>query len=315
MDPITGMAIAGGVSSAIGAFGANSAAKKQEEAARLAAEMERRGYVNSLLLNEPGRFTGNQALNDINNFLGYESAPYTPVSQLLGNTTPITYKNVVKYMRQGASFDDIAGMGTLGTPGKKGLKRLIKAGLSMDQISQLQAGRQSQPQQQAAPQSSGPTGFAALENAPDYQFTLQQGTKNIGNTFAARGGAASGNALRALSEFNQGLASNQVDNFLNRRMNLVDGGSRATSNTQQAGQNYAQGYGNAQQAQGDARASGIMGVANSLANGLNGGVNNYLMGQYVKGMPQGGTGNGIAQGEWDWMYGRGQSPQSGWRNA
>lgn len=72
---------------------------------------------------------------------------------------------------------------------------------------------------------------------PGYQFVRDEGTRDIGNSFAAKGGAFSGNALRALSEFNQGLASQEVGNWWGRNRDLVGIGMTATNNISTARDN------------------------------------------------------------------------------
>jgi hypothetical protein len=151
----------------------------------------------------------------------------------------------------------------------KSIKRLTKAGLSMDQIQQLST-RQA-PQAGVAggaTQGAAPAPGTAFVDSPDYQWRLNEGQRNIGNSFAARGGAASGNALRALTDYNQGQASGEFQNWFNRRMQLSGRGDNANANVQQGANSYTQGYGQSQQQLGDARASGIMGVTNSIIGGL-----------------------------------------------
>lgn len=260
--------------SAIGGIGSANAANAQEAAARQAQNAARRNFLMQTAINEPLRNTGYQALSDINNFFGYSTPNYTTANQLASSMNPLTAKQVKQALKGGATFDQIAQMGTLGT-GNKSIKRLMKAGLTMDQITQLRNGvaqNASQGGGTGAPSQNpgGGQNFDAIWNAPDIQFQYQQGTKNAGNSFAARGGAASGNALRELSRFNQGLASQGVDNFLNRRMNLMNFGERAINNVGNAGSNYSRDYQQAQQQMGDARASGILGVTGAIQGGLSG---------------------------------------------
>lgn len=66
--------------------------------------------------------------------------------------------------------------------------------------------------------------------SPDYQWRRSEGERDIGNSFAARGGAFSGNALRALSEFNQNLASEELGSWWGRNRDLVGVGMTATNN-------------------------------------------------------------------------------------
>ncbi len=286
IDPFTGALVGGVLQAGAGIYASNQAANAQQEAAKDAEAMQRRNMLMGIQANEPLRYAGYQALGDINSFLGYQTAPYASANQLATSLTPLTSKQVKQAIKGGAGFEQLAQMGTLGT-GNKSIKRLIKAGLSMDQIQQLRTGmapQAAQPQQAAQPASDP---WNAIRNAPDYQFALSEGQRNIGNSFAARGGAASGNALRELARFGTGLADQGIDRMLQRRWDVVNGGQRAGENVQQTGSNYANYAGNAQMAQGDARASGIMGAANSVMGAVNNGFNNYYMGQYMNQMGRG----------------------------
>lgn len=60
--------------------------------------------------------------------------------------------------------------------------------------------------------------FGGFENDPGYQFRQQQGEQAINRANAARGGRLGGAALKELAGFNQGLASQEFQNFQNRRM-------------------------------------------------------------------------------------------------
>lgn len=71
--------------------------------------------------------------------------------------------------------------------------------------------------------------------SPDYNFRRAEGTRDIGNSFAARGGAASGNALRALSEYNQNMASGEFGNWWNRQAGLAGVGQSAVNQSSNLG--------------------------------------------------------------------------------
>jgi hypothetical protein len=289
-------AILGG--SAIGAiggmFGSNSAAKAQEEAAAKQQQYAQRNMLYQTALNEPGRQMGYNAMGDISAEFGYGMSPYQSAQELGQIATPMSYQNAKRYLGQGASFEDLMKMGSLSTPGKKGIKRLIKAGLTMDQITQLQATSRlpGAPQGPQGGQQPIGRGFSA---SPDYAFRKSEGMQGIGNSFAARGGAASGNALKALNEFNSNLASSEYGNWFNRRAQLAGFGQASTNNQGQAANNYAQGASQAAGNAGDARASGIMGGVNSLTGAINGGLNSWLMSKYMS-QPQGGYGGGYGIG-------------------
>jgi hypothetical protein len=113
--------------------------------------------------------------------------------------------------------------------------------------------------------------------SPGYEFMRGEGMRGIERSAAARGGAASGNALRALSQFNSGLAQQDFGNWWNRTAGLAGVGQAAQQQTAALGANMAGNVGNALMAGGEARASGIMGQANSLTGALNSGLNNYML--------------------------------------
>lgn len=104
--------------------------------------------------------------------------------------------------------------------------------------------------------------------SPDYMFRQQQGTKNIGNSFAARGGAFSGNALKALTEYNSGLAANEYGNWWQRQQGLVNTGNNAAAQTGTFGQNAANNMAVNTVGAGNAQASGILSSANAYAGAL-----------------------------------------------
>ncbi len=136
---------------------------------------------------------------------------------------------------------------------------------------------------------------------PGYNFARTEGMRGIEQSAAARGGAASGNALKALSEFNQGLASQQYGDFYNRTAARAGVGQSTSNSLANLGQNYASGVGQAYQQAGDARASGVMGTANSLANAANTGLNLWLANR-------GGYFNNNSGSPYNWGGGLGRTP-------
>lgn len=111
--------------------------------------------------------------------------------------------------------------------------------------------------------------------SPGYQFRLSEGQRGVQQSAAARGGAYSGNAMKALNDYNQGMASSEYGNWWNQQSGLAGVGQSTAANLGQLGAQNAANVGNALMAGGDARASGIMGAANSWSNALNSGVNAY----------------------------------------
>jgi len=108
----------------------------------------------------------------------------------------------------------------------------------------------------------------SFRTSPGYEFVRSEGQRGLGNSFAARGGAFSGNALRGLDQYNTGLASQEYGNWWNRGADLARIGQSATKTGVQAGQNSANNIGNLLGQQGDARASGIAAGANIWGNAL-----------------------------------------------
>lgn len=92
-----------------------------------------------------------------------------------------------------------------------------------------------------------------LENDPGYQFQLAQGQKALNASAAARGALVSGGALKAMSNYNQGLAGTSFQNAYNRALTtfqtnrsntlqglnmLIGAGQTANAEALQAGEFY-----------------------------------------------------------------------------
>lgn len=110
--------------------------------------------------------------------------------------------------------------------------------------------------------------FSSFFASPDYQFALDQGRQTVERSAAARGGLNSGNTLKALTEYGQGMASQQYGNYANRLAALAGIGQTATNSVAGYGSNMAGNVGNLMVGQGNARASGIADRANILGGTL-----------------------------------------------
>lgn len=128
-------------------------------------------------------------------------------------------------------------------------------------------------------QGAGSQDFSAFYNSPDYNFARTEGQRGLEQSAAARGGAFSGNALKALSEYNQGLASQQFGNYYNRMAGLAGIGQSATNSLAQVGSQYSGNIANLMSGIGQTRASGILGqtapwtnLLGSVAKGIGGGI-------------------------------------------
>jgi|SRR6056297_1396805 len=94
----------------------------------------------------------------------------------------------------------------------------------------------------------------AFNQSTGGQFLLDQGRRGIMGSQAAQGKLNSGATGKALTEFGQGLASTQMNNFLNQIGGLANRGAAAGANTVTALSNAA-----GAQAQGRAGAGSVIG--------------------------------------------------------
>ncbi len=127
---------------------------------------------------------------------------------------------------------------------------------------------------------------------PGYQFRLAQGQEATSRAANMGGGMISGNALKGVQDYTQGLASNEFTGAFNRfqtgRTNIYNTlagiaglGQQSLNTTAQAGTTAAQNAGNAYQAAGAATAGGIVGSANAMGGGIAGAGQGYMLSQIL----------------------------------
>ena len=152
-----------------------------------------------------------------------------------------------------------------------------------------------------------PFGMKQFTADPGYGFRLAEGQKALDRQAAARGGLISGGALKAAQRYGQEMGSQEYTNAFNRyqterqaRLNplqsLAGVGQTSVAQLGQAGQAMATGVGEAGGQAAQARASGYMGGANALSQGLNQYLN-YSQGQERNALLSraiGGGGGGMA---------------------
>lgn len=112
--------------------------------------------------------------------------------------------------------------------------------------------------------------FSGFYESPGYQFRLEEGNKAIENRLAASGRLDSGAGTKDFIRFNQGMASDEFNNFTNQLFNLAGFGQTANQSTSNALQNTGNQVGQAFANQGTVQASGIVGAANAQSNALAG---------------------------------------------
>lgn len=126
------------------------------------------------------------------------------------------------------------------------------------------------------------SGFA---NSPDYQFAVQQGTKQLDAGAAAKGNLWGGGADADRIALGQGLATQYANNYWNKISGVANQGAQAATNLGQLGQSNANAIGGYLQNSGQAAASGIAGQQNAWNNALNQIAN--AAGQYYANNPTG----------------------------
>lgn len=238
---------------------AKGAANTQAGAANAATAEQQRQYNQTRQDYAPYRQVGTGALNQLASLYGIQGYQ-------AGTSEPMTYD-------QWMATD--AGQGSIANVNYGGARTHERRQEERDRASNLAYNRYVNQfnTDNAARAATGGSGagtpdYSAFYNSPDYQFARTEGQRGVEQSAAARGGATSGNALRALSEFNQGLASQQYGNYFSRLSNLAGIGQSASNSVSQAGQNTANNVSNNLLYSGDARASGIINSANAWSTGL-----------------------------------------------
>ncbi len=115
--------------------------------------------------------------------------------------------------------------------------------------------------------------MADFQADPGFAFRMAEGQKAIERSAAARGGLGSGSTLKELTKYSQGVASDEFNNVYNRfnadrdrRFNrlasLAGIGQTANAANQQAGQSYANAYGENVTGAANAQAASAVAQAN-----------------------------------------------------
>jgi len=125
-----------------------------------------------------------------------------------------------------------------------------------------------------------PFTFKDYRESPGYKFQLKQGENAVLNNASALGGVNSGNTLKALTAYGQGLANqdfqqaynnytNNQNNIFGRLFSLTGTGQNAAANLGGFGQSYAGAVGSNLAGIGNAEAAGSVSQGNILSNLLN----------------------------------------------
>ena len=149
----------------------------------------------------------------------------------------------------------------------------------------ISALRQQQVDQQAAAAPAGQPDMGAFTESPDYRFNLAEGESAINRSLAARGRTLSGAGVKEGVRYASGMASGEFGNWFNRLSSLAGLGQAATQSTAAAGANAANNISQNHLFAGQSRANGYMQTGQAVNNAVQGGISNYLLGQYLKQQP------------------------------
>jgi hypothetical protein len=267
------------------AYAANrssAAARQQGRAADQATGESARQYDQTRTDFEPWRVVGAGALNALASTAGLPTSPVMTDAErrthdlatapLLVGDTELPVGTTTTHIKDGW-YDVHYGGQRIGTlrPGGANGRFLNDSGVD---IPGLFAQQNRSRQEQSAQPTPGATGTPGTPNmsgffaSPDYNFRRTEGTRGIEGGFASRGMGQSGNALRALAEFNSNLAGGEFGNWWNRLAGLAGVGQTATADTASFGARHAENAGRNALIAGDARASGIINQANIIGSGI-----------------------------------------------
>lgn len=272
------VAAAGAVSANRQASASRAAGRAAARGADAATNEQARQFDTLLDLTASERTIGNSARNALAQMLGLPSfdqgqyfnqqgrnADGSSTTSLVGDTElPIEGRRIVSRNGSKDTFDVFYGdtdVGDLVRGGANG--RFVSNGAAIPTPVPKTAG--GMPVQASDGQGNA---IAAFLESPDYQFRRNEGMRDVAQSYAARGSGRSGNALRALADFNSGLASGEFNQRFNRLAALAGAGQTANANAGGAAITTGQLIGRNQIDAANARASGIAGAGAAQADGI-----------------------------------------------
>lgn len=113
-----------------------------------------------------------------------------------------------------------------------------------------------------------PEGYGGFEATPNYQFMVDEAMKSNNRAAAAAGRLDSGSTRKSAMRYGNALAAGEYNNHLNRLAGGMASGSSTANALAGLGAASAANQGSAILAGGAGRASGYMGQANALGQGL-----------------------------------------------
>lgn len=282
------VAVVGGsvITAGVGAASARSAANASTRGANAATAEQARQYDQTRADFAGQRSLGNDAMDRLARLYGFSRpslAAEREVAEadvLMGDTyLPAGAVSDSPGNKRGSNiFLDGQQIGRV-VPGGPNGRFLPEAGVDISGL------RRQRLEQQESSAPAGQPDLGAFFESPDYQFNLAEGQKAIDRSLAARGRTLSGAGVREGVRYASGMASNEFGNFYNRLANLAGIGQAATNSTAAAGQNAANNISQNHLFSGQARANGYMQTGQAFNNAAQGGIQNYMLYQYLNKPP------------------------------
>lgn len=112
--------------------------------------------------------------------------------------------------------------------------------------------------------------YSGFQSSPDYQWALTQGLQGVDRSAASRGALYSGGTQADLTNYAQGLASQQLGNYRNNLMSLAGMGQNAAGSIAGVGQNNANAQGQNTWSAANASGNSAINQGNNLSQLLTG---------------------------------------------
>lgn len=313
-----GGSIAGSV---ISANAANKAADQESEAAGRAIDQANKRYNQTTKALSPYEQAGSSATNELSYLLGLSNNPtgQNVNSQNVSDAVKGIYASTKAGSEgQGIYYDPTSGTANLSGIG---VDTGIKTVNSYDPTAFNSAINTALPgitsslgsgsMDGAGGSLAKPFSESDFREDPGYQFALSQGQQALQRAQAAKGDLLSGAAVKALTDYNQGMADQQYgaaydryntnqNNLYSRLTGLSTTGLNATNTQANAATNNASQVGGLLTDQGSAQAAGTIGSANAWQSGL-ANIGSSLNGTNSFSAPSGNTANGAASNFYSYL--------------
>lgn len=127
--------------------------------------------------------------------------------------------------------------------------------------------------------------MSAVTNDPGYQFGLDQGIRAVDSSAISNGRLFSGATGKALARYGTDYATTKTNDVTQRLLAIAGIGNQGITTSANAGANNAGLVANVNMANASNRGSAYLTGANAINNGVQGGIQNFLLNRYLSGTP------------------------------